>query len=173
MLSRSFKSRLQCRKQRNDSKISIDLKQRTKSRDQTEPASAKINGKHLQSVVGVQSYRHRANSTNVDSSPYALKALFCNWVAQFIFQGCSVLFVAPATLRTAITGPIWKANSFTWDAFNRGARLQPPTLEKLSANQRTGERAACGRAAPKAHDRVWHMSVLQHDVNIACIDHLQ
>lgn len=44
-------------------------------------------------------------------------------------------------------------SSFTWEAFSRGARLQPPTVEKLNANQRTGGRAAPGRAALKAHQQ--------------------
>lgn len=116
----------------------IDLKWKPRRRDQTELASAKINVKCSPFVVGILSYRRRANFTNLTSSCHALRTLFCHWMPRGIVGGAQ----QPLLLQLQRA-----AHCSAWDAFCRGARPQPPALVKLSANQCTGERTSCGRGA--------------------------
>lgn len=127
------------------------MKETTKSKDQIESASAKINGKLSQSVVGVQSYKHWTNPTNADSSPYALKALLCNWVAGFIFRGAQPPLLLQPDCAQQSQGPFQELRLFS-DVFNHRARLQPPTLEKLSANCGPRERLLWEGSASRGAD---------------------
>lgn len=103
------------------------------------------------SLYWVFSHINWANPTNVESSPYALKALLCNWWQDFFSGVLSPLCCSSQTAQQP-QGPFQELNLYS-DVFNHRARLQPPTLEKLSA-------AWAPRALPVAgqcQQQGWHV----------------